>query len=338
MESKMVKAGLVGLGWWGSNLLRLLADNGAISIVAATDIDPSRRQLAESCGARFLPTFEALLADPEVHALILCSPHGFHAEQILAAARAGKHIFCEKPLCLTKSDAERCIAACASANVVLGVGHERRFEPPILDLARRVESGELGQILQIEGNFNQDKFLALPPDNWRIRGTDSIGPLTATGIHVLDLSTAFLGRTSEIFATSRQLATNFENGDSLAILIKFESGTVALISAVLATPFDGRFAVYGSHGWAEVRDRSHPENSEGWVATYSIRGKDRETIDYPATSSVRANLESFARAVMGETSYPISTEQMVHTVEAFEAVTQSARSGMVSKINENDRG
>lgn len=328
----MLKAGLVGLGWWGSLMLETLASSEAISIVAATDVDPSRRHIAEKHRAAFAPDFESLLANPEVQAIILCTPHGLHADQILATARAGKHVFCEKPLCLTRADAERAIAACKTAGVALGVGHERRFEPPIRDLMRRIKDGELGRIVQIEGNFNQDKFLALPPDNWRIRGTDSVGPLTATGIHVLDLSTAVLGRASEVFAASRRLATNFENGDSLAIMIRFENDSVALISAVLTTPFDGRFAVYGSEGWAEVRDKSHPENSEGWIATYVVRGKPRETIDYPAASAVRANLESFAHAAASEAAYPITTEQMLQTVEAFEAITSSVASGKTVTI------
>jgi predicted dehydrogenase len=77
-------------------------------------------------------------------------------------------VFCEKPLALTRADARRAIEACNAKGVVLGVGHERRFEPPTLDLRRRVETGELGTLLQIEANFSQDKFLTLPAGNWRL--------------------------------------------------------------------------------------------------------------------------------------------------------------------------
>lgn len=328
----MTKAGLIGLGWWGSSLLRMLEGSDALCFVAATDIDPTRRPVAEQHGAVFVDSFEAVLAHPDVEAVVLCTPHGLHAEQVVAAAAAGKHVFCEKPLCLTRADAERAIAACRSAGVVLGVGHERRFEPPIIELMRRIEAGDLGTIVQVEGNFNQDKFLALPPDNWRISGRDSVGPMTATGIHVLDLSTALLGRARTVLASVRQLATSFENGDCLALMIGFETGAVALISAVLTTPFDGRFAVYGSRGWAEVRDKSHPENSEGWIATYVVRDRPREVIDYPGAPSARANLESFGRAAAGEARYPIATGQMLETVEALEAVFRSAKSNAIERI------
>ncbi len=329
----MIRAGLVGLGWWGSSLLRMLEGSDAMRFVAATDLDPARRAVAEERGATFLDSFEDVLAHPDVEAVVLCTPHHAHADQVVAAAQAGRHVFCEKPLCLTRDDAARAIAACREAGVVLGVGHERRFEPPIVELMARVQRGELGTILQVEGNFSQDKFLALPPGNWRISGTDTLGPMTATGIHILDLSTALLGRASTVLASCRQLATTFENGDSLALMVSFESGAVALISAVLSTPFDGRFAVYGSAGWAEIRDRSHPENSEGWVATYVVRDRAREVIDYAGAPSARLNLEAFARAASGGAAYPITTGQMLETVAAFEAVSRSARARTIEPVH-----
>lgn len=328
----MTKAALAGLGWWGSALLRMLKGSEALTFIAATDIDPARRSVAQEHGFAFLDSFAALLEHPEVEAVVLCTPHEFHAGQITAAARAGRHVFCEKPLCLTRADAGQAIAACEAAGVILGVGHERRFEPPVAELMRRAARGDFGTIVQIEGNFSQDKFLALPPDNWRLQGKDTAGPMTATGIHVLDLSTALLGPASTVLASVRQLATPFENGDSLALLVQFETGAVALISAILTTPFDGRFAVYGSKGWAEIRDKSHPENSEGWIATYVIRDRPREVIEYPGAPSARFNLESFARACAGQGQYPITTAQMLETVAALEAVFKSTKSRTIERV------
>ena len=88
----MINAGLVGLGWWGGALLRMLKGSDALTFKAATDIDPSRRGVAEQNGAAFLDSFEALLDDPGIEAIVLCTPHDAHANQITAAARAGKHV------------------------------------------------------------------------------------------------------------------------------------------------------------------------------------------------------------------------------------------------------
>lgn len=328
----MLEVGLVGMGWWGGTLLRVLKGSADIRIVAATDVDPARAALAQEHGVRFVSSFADLLDDPQVAAVVLCTPQDFHAEQIAAAAARGKHVFCEKPLCLTRAEAERAVAACRAAGVVLGVGHERRFEPPILDLMKRIRAGDLGTIVQVEANFSQDKFLALPKGNWRTSASNPVGPVTATGVHLIDLCTGIFGPCDRALAQLRTLATEWENGDSLAMTLAYKDGGVALLSAILTTPFDGRIAVYGSQGWAEVRDRAHPEDSQGWTASYVLRGRPREDLDYPAASAVRANLEAFARAACGGEAYPVTGDEMIQTVATLEAVFASAPTGRMVDV------
>ena len=305
----------------------------ALRIVAGCDPAPSAASFAAEAGLRFAASFDAIIADPAIEAIILCTPHTLHAAQIVQAARAGKHVFCEKPLCLTRADAAAAIAACQRAGVQLGVGHERRFEPPIIELRRMVEAGALGSPLQIEANFSQDKFLDLPADNWRLSSAEAPGgPMTATGIHLLDLAVSILGPAERALANVRQLGSGLTNGDTLAALVSFRSGANALLTAILATPFDGRFAVYGSKGWAEVRDKAHPEKSEGWTLTTSIRGEARTVTEFPPAPAVHANLEAFAVAASGGVPYPIPPEQMLDTIAAFEAVVRSARSRTVEPV------
>ena len=149
---------MIGLGWWGRTIVRTLEGSGRVQVIAGVDPAPG----AAEAGVRLLPSLEAALAEEGVQAVILCTPHSQHAAQVVQAAAAGKHVFCEKPLCLTLADAERAVAACRDAGVVLGVGHERRFEPPVLELRRLLAEGALGVPLQIEANFSQDKFLGWP--------------------------------------------------------------------------------------------------------------------------------------------------------------------------------
>ena len=255
----MLKAAIVGLGWWGRTIVQTMAGNERLQIVAATDLDPAAAAFAVEHRLRFLPNFAAILADPAIEAVILCTPHTQHAAQVVAVANAGKHCFCEKPLCLTRADAAAAIAACQARNVTLGVGHERRFEPPMQALRDLVQSGALGTLLQIEANFSQDKMIGLAADNWRLSGKEApAGPMTATGVHLLDLCVSFLGPAEQVLAQVKQLGSNLVNGDTLGILVRFRSGANALISAILATPFDGRFAIYGNKGWAEIRRPDTP--------------------------------------------------------------------------------
>ncbi|HEX9490628.1 MAG TPA: Gfo/Idh/MocA family oxidoreductase [Stellaceae bacterium] len=329
----MLNAAVIGLGWWGKIIIRTLEDSAKLRIVRAVDRDPKAADWAAQRGLRASTDLADALGDPQVNAVILCTPHTLHTAQIAQAAAARKHVFCEKPLALRRADVEESIRLCNANGVVLAVGHERRFEPPMLELKRLAAAGELGTILQIEANFSQDKFLSLPADNWRLSSTEApAGPMTATGIHMLDLAVSLLGRAERAFALARRLGSNLANGDTLGALVSFRSGANLLLSAILATPFDGRFAVYGNKGWAEVRDKAHPESPEGWVLTKCLGGGRPSRREYPPAAAVRANLEAFADAAEGRAPYPVPQKDMIDTIAALEAVFRSAASGKVEAV------
>src|ERR1700710_557688 len=221
----MIKAAVIGLGWWGQTILRNLSNSTNIRPVLCVDPVDSARTAASAFGVETSPHFEDALTHPDVQAVILCTPQERHADQIAAAARSGRHVFCEKPLCTTAADAEVAIAAVRKAGVQLGIGHERRFEPAVIEMRQRVSAGEFGTPLLLEGNFSQDRFLNMPRDNWRLSQlVNPAGPLSATGIHLVDLSIALLGRPTQVWARLATLGSDFANGDTLSITIGFESG------------------------------------------------------------------------------------------------------------------
>ncbi len=329
----MIKAAIVGFGWWGKTIARELAASEAIRPNLVIDPDDKSRQAAAALGLKTGATFESALENPSVDAVILCSPHKQHASQIIAAAKAGKHVFCEKPLCTTAEEGNAATGAVSAAGVQLGIGHERRFEPAIIDMRRRLEEGEYGTALLLEGNFSQDKFLSLPPGNWRLSPSEApVGPLSATGIHLVDLSIAIFGTPKQVWARLATRGSSFANGDTLSITLGFENDATAIITAILATPFVGRFALYGSKGWIEIRDRTHPEQPSGWDVTTVLRGKEPASSFWPPHPAVRDNLEAFAAAIRGEVPYPVSLMEMAANVRAFEAITRSAASGAIEAI------
>lgn len=335
---KPIGVAVVGLGWWGRTIAGLLKGNSKLSLVRGVDVSLAAERFAAELGIAFSNDFEAAINDPAVQAVILCTPHSQHCAQILQAARAKKHVFCEKPLSLNRADVLEAVAACNANGVALAVGHEKRFEPPVVELFRMAAAGELGTLLQVEGNFSQDKFLAMPADNWRLSEKEApAGPMTATGIHLLDLSIGLLGPAANVCARVRQLGSGLVNGDTLGLLVTHRSGSNSLISAILATPFDGRFALYGSKGWAEVRDKAHPEAPQGWVLTVNSRNQQKKTKEYPSANAVLANLEAFADAAAGRAPYPVPQEQMIANISALEAVFKSARSGNIEPVDNGDR-
>jgi predicted dehydrogenase len=325
---------VIGLGWWGRIIVPLAKMSSKLRVVMGVDPAPEAASFARDQEIPFKNSFDEALRDPAVQGVVLCTPHTQHTDQIVRAANAGKHVFCEKPLSLSRKDVLRAVQACNESRVVLAVGHEKRFEPPIQELMRMVKAGELGTPLQIEANFVQDKFLSLPPDNWRLSAKEApAGPMTATGIHLLDLSVGVMGPAERVLASVRTLGSELRNGDTLGILVSFRSGANALLSAILATPFDGRFAVYGSKGWAEVRDKAHPESPQGWTLTTHLRGEQKKTRDYSPAKAVLSNLEAFADAAAGRAPYPVPQAEMIANVSALEAIFRSATSGIVERVD-----
>jgi predicted dehydrogenase len=328
----MLHVAVCGLGWWGRIIVPLLKTSSKLRVACVVDPDPKAAAFAAEQGIA-LRSFDDALQDRAVQGVVLCTPHTLHTQQIIAAANARKHVFCEKPLAMSRADVLRSVQACSANGVKLAVGHEKRFEPPIQELMRMAKAGELGTLLQVEANFVQDKFLGLGADNWRLSQKEApAGPMTATGIHLLDLSVGVLGPAERVFASVRQLGSQLTNGDTLGILINFKSGANALLGAVLATPFDGRFAVYGNKAWAEVRDKAHPEAPQGWTLTVHRRGGEKTVKEFPPAKAVLANLEAFAEAASGGAPYPVPQEQMIANVSALEAIFRSARSGQLEKV------
>jgi predicted dehydrogenase len=323
------------MGWWGKKMLKVLeAAPEEIRVVRA--VEPNIETVRALCAERGVPLtadYADALADPQVEAVVLATPHALHGPQIEAAVAAGKHVFCEKPLAMDKAGAEKAVRLCSDAGLVLGTGHERRWEPPIADLLSKADAAELGRIHQIEANFSHDKFLGLDRNNWRLEADQApAAGMTATGIHLLDLSVRLLGPAESVWCICEQLSSDLPQGDTVAAYIKFRGGGTSYISASLANPFISRFAVYGSKRWVEVRDKAHVEAPDGWIVTSAKAGGPIVSAEVPPAEPVKDNLVSFARAVRGADRYPITADQFVNTIALLEAVFASARSGKVESV------
>jgi predicted dehydrogenase len=331
---------VLGQGWWGRAVVRALAGSDKLRVVTTVDKPRvpapndagSAVEFARAHGVGFTTDYAAALRDDAVEAVVLCTPHSQHTDQVARAAEAGKHVFCEKPLALTRREAAASIAVCAANGVVLGLGYEHRFKPPMIELARLVEAGELGRIMECEATFSTDVRGGATADNWRKSDAEApCGPLTSTGIHALDLCVGVLGAPETVVA-SRRRNVRPAPADALSILMGFRNGADAVITALSGTPFSVRFAVFGDRGWVELRDKTHPENAEGWVVTTCMRGGAMEIVDWPAATPVLAGLEAFADAARGRMPYPISHDEMLATVAALEATVKSVESGRIEQV------
>lgn len=318
----MIRVGVSGYGWWGQHIARRLEASPRFELAGIY-----APEVSDGYGS-----FEVMVADPGVDAVILTSPNDMHEVQSVAAARAGKHVFCEKPLSLTGASARRILAAVADAGVVLGIGHERRFEPAMQRVFGMVSGGEFGTVMHVEAAFSHDKLAGLALDNWRTQ--PALAPaagMTGMGIHLTDFMIWMFGPVAQVQAVTADRSLGWETGDVVSVQLVFEAGMTATLSAILHTPHFIRYHVFGSDMWAEVRNDTHPDTPGGQAHLVCSRGA-LETESFPWTDTVVDNLGAFADAIEGVADYPFTAAQMVHNIEVLEAIALSASSGETVRL------
>ncbi len=326
----MLKVAQVGLGWWGSQVTSVLKDSEKIKVLYG--IDPSaevaERYTAEH-GLPVYPDYQQALDDPDVEGVILTIPHNFHEEAVIRAAAAGKEIFCEKPLALTEAAAQNMVKACDDAGIVMGIGHERRFEPAWEEIKRMADDGEFGTIIHMEAHWSHDRWLNMAADNWR--GSKEEAPAagwTGMAVHLSDMMLSLAGEVAEIHAHVERRILVIPTGDVVSAHLKFHDGTTGYISALSATPDYARFSVYGSHAWAEARETQHVDPGGTTQFFVRKRGDAEQTLtEYEPASPVKAGYEHWADAVAGRAEYRFDNAERLGNVAILEAVVKSSESG-----------
>jgi predicted dehydrogenase len=314
----VLKTAVVGLGWWGKTPVKAAREFGApLRFVRGVSLEPdSVREFAAEQGMTLGTSLDEVLADHAVQAVILATPHSQHRAQVEAAAAAGKHIYCEKPFALSKTDAAAMLGACKRAGVVIGVGHHFRLMPSMRVLAELKDKGAFGTIMHVEGNYSHDWLADYPRDGWRMQAEESrAGGMTGMGIHVLDCFRDLVGPMKRIAALSKARALKLPAGDTTAALIEFENGATGTLGTTLKTPFDWRIAVYGENCRAESVSETR--------AIVRYAGKEPEVIDNPPDNHLGRNLDFFAKAALGQNAFPISPAGILQTAAALEAVFKS---------------
>jgi predicted dehydrogenase len=332
----MLKAGIVGLGWWGGTLVDAVASSDLIRVVAACTRSRSSQDVrfAADHDLALADDYAALLADPAIDAVILATPPRGHAAQIVAAAEAGKHVFCEKPFTMTRAEADKAITAVDRAGVTLGLGYNRRFHPSWIDLRQRIAAGELGTILHLECTMSGPNGLSAPATAWRSQAEEApCGGLFPMGVHAIDGFVDLVGPIAKVFCQSLHRAVPGENDDTTAVLLLMAGGMSAYLGTMTATAPSFRFNVYGSKaaafltGMTHVAGQTSHQRRSGLFGSYVIQPVkgEGEAIEVPEFDLNRAELEAFASAAQGGQRFPIRTAEMAHVVAATEAIVESAR-------------
>ena len=217
------------------------------------------------------------------------------------------------------------VEACQRAGVVLGIGHERRFERAIIEVRRLIKDNSLGTIMHAEANFSHDKLANVPIGDWRTSPKDApAAGMTAMGIHLTDLYLDLLGPATEVFAATTSRVAYPETGDVISAHLRFASGATAYFNAILVTPHYLRLAIFGSQAWVEVINKTHPDTPGPTSLVLQHRDGRRDSLEFEWTDTVRTNLELFALAAEGKADYPFTDQQKIGNIATLEAICRSA--------------
>jgi predicted dehydrogenase len=318
----MLDAAIIGLGRWGQNYVNSVQGvSTRVRFTRGVVRHPDKvREFADKQGLRLSTDYAEVLADPAIKMVVLATPNSLHPAQIAAAAQAGKAVLCEKPLALTRADAEGAVRACRDAGVMLGVGQDKRFWPSMREMKRVVDSGVLGEVLHVEGHFSNENASKKLQYGWRESPQESPGgSITATGIHVLDAFINLIGPVKRVTAQRIVKSPPPESLDTLTIMLEFQNRVSGVLCGVRATPLFWRVHIFGNTGSVEAAGPNE-------LIVRTSGGKfERRTFE--PVNALRANLEAFADAVEGRAGYPISTAQMVDVIAGLEAIVAAVGTG-----------
>ena len=249
-QNNKLKLALIGAGAWSGAVGDVIMKSKKVQLVTCFDVNPQKRHaLSQKFGCRQESSYEDVLKREDIEAVHLISPNAVHAEQAILAARHGKHVFVEKPIANTLTDAKKMIAACQKADVVLMVGHHLRRLAGFRKLKALIAGGTIGEPVQVEANFSQNLGFALTPESFRWRGDDSgcpAGALMTMGIHHADLLNYLLGPIESVFAYFNKLYIEAPVEDVTTTIFQFKSGILGYLGSNYASAKACWVYVYGT--------------------------------------------------------------------------------------------
>ena len=317
----MIDAAVIGLGRWGKNIVESVQGKSKrLRFIRGVSKEPALvRDLAVAKGFQLSTEFEEAVADPRVQAVFLATPHSLHVEQICAVAAAGKPVWCEKPLALTRAEAARAIEACRKASVPFALGNNKRCFASMRELKRVVASGEIGDVLHVEGNYTNEHSTRVK-GGWRDDPRESPGGgMTGAGLHVIDAFVNLAGPIARADARLYAPKSPPDPRDSAAALVEFASGATGMLATVRAAPMYWRIMVFGNKGWAEAREET--------MLTVAPLGRDPMPQVFPPVDSLGALIDAFAETIETGRPFPVTTDEMLDVAGAFEAIIRSMAEG-----------
>ena len=318
------------MGWWSDVLADAMVKSGRFKIVSCfTRSDEKKQAFAKKYGCAAAASYEAMLADPAIEAIINTTPNNVHLETTRAAAAAKKHIFLDKPIANTVADGNAITAACTKAGVVLALGYQRRRESHFRWIKNQIDAGVFGKLVNAEANISRDRLGKIDLSSWRYTAAGMPGGvMLQIGIHYADVLEYLMGPVKAVNGRFAQLVLPGDNPDVASLILEHESGALSTLNASYASASEYYLMnIYGKEASAYYDMHS------------GLRFLKRHTdqanpVACAKNDAIVDELDEFADAVRGNAQPEMDGAKSTRSLAVLLAGIQSAREGRRVEITE----
>jgi predicted dehydrogenase len=325
-----MKVACIGMGWWSDVLADAMQRSGKLKIVACYSRSPEKREkFASKYDCKPAAAYEEILADKKIEAIVNTTPNPVHLETTLAAAMAGKHVFLDKPIANTISDARALTQACRKAKVVLALGYQRRRESHFRLMKNKIDEGGFGKLVNAEANISRDRLGKIDLDSWRYTAEGMPGGvMLQIGIHYTDVLEYLLGPVKAVSGNFVRLVLPGDNPDVASLVLEHANGALSTLNASYASASEYYLMnIYGKEASA------YYDLHQG--LRFLKRGSARsEPVSCRENDPLVEELEEFARAVRGDGEVEMDGERGTESLAVILAGIRSAKEGRRVEVKE----
>src|SRR6266487_467312 len=330
MALEPLRVACIGMGWWSDVLADAIQRSEKLKIVACyTRSGEKRNNFAAKYSCRPAASYEAMLADAEIEAIINTTPNDVHLATTCAAAAAGKHVFLDKPIANSISDGRAITEACRKAGVVLALGYQRRRESHFRWIRSQIDAGSFGKLVNAEANISRDRLGKIDLNSWRYTAAGMPGGvMLQIGIHYADVLEYLLGPVKAVNGRFAQLVLPGDNPDVASMVLEHESGALSTLNASYASASEYYLMnIYGKEASA------YYDMHQG-LRVLKRGGSGPNPVACEKNDTFVEELEEFAKAVRGEGRPEMSGEGATASLGVIRAGIVSAREGRRVEVAE----
>src|SRR5918993_4124710 len=327
---KKLRVAVVGIGWWSDVLADACKRSTLFDIATCYTRSPDKRAaFAKKYNCAQADSYEAILADPSIEAVINTTPNNVHLETTRQAADAGKHVFLDKPIANTVAEGFEIARICEKAGVVLALGYQRRRESHFRWIRNEIDAGRFGKLVQAEGNISRDRLGKIDLSSWRYQAAGMPGGvMLQIGIHYVDVLEMLLGPVARVSGMSAQLVLPGDNPDVANLILEHESGAISNLTASYASASEYYMMnVYGKEASAYY---------DLFSGLRHLRRGDAKATAIPTENNdtIREELEEFVHCVRTGAKPETDGHWATRNLAVVKAGVRSAREGRAIAVSD----